>query len=71
MDFNGHVRKSAEGLGDVHRGNGIGKRNAEGRKLLELCDEKELCIAITCFYKADKNKSLILPVDVKQKLILC
>ena len=47
------------------------ERNAEGRRLLELCDEKELCVENTWFYKADKRKSLIVLVDAKQKLILC
>ena len=28
-------------------------------------------MANTWFYKADKKKSFIVPVDVKQKLILC
>ena len=58
-DFNGHVGKCAEGFeGVLHGGggNGIGKRNAEGRKMLEFCDERELCVANTRFYKADKRK---------------
>ena len=38
-DFNGHVRKCAESFEGAHAGNGIGKRNGEGR-LLELFDEK-------------------------------
>ena len=42
-DFDGHVEKCAEGFEAVHWGNSIGKRNAEGRKLLKFCDEKELC----------------------------
>ena len=50
-DFNGHVGKCAEGFEGVHGKNGIGKRNAEGRRLLEFCDEKELCAANT-----DKGK---------------
>ena len=68
-DFNGHVGKCAEDFEDVHGGNGIGKRNAEGRRLLEFCDDRELCVENTWFYKTDK-KSLIVLVDVKQKLIL-
>ena len=39
-DFNGHVGKCAEGFEGVHWENGIGKRNAEGRRLLEFCDER-------------------------------
>ena len=37
-------------------GMGSGKRNAEGRRLLEFCNERELCVANTWFYKADKRK---------------
>ena len=37
-------------------GDDIGKRNAEGRKLLVFCDEKELCMENTWFYKAEKRK---------------
>ena len=43
-------------------GNGIGKRNAEERRLLEFCDEKELKVANTWFYKR-REKSLIVLVD--------
>ena len=31
-DFNGHVGKYAEGFEGVHGENGVGKRNAEGRR---------------------------------------
>ena len=55
-DFNGHVGKCAVGFKRVHWGNGIGKRNAEGKRLLEFCDEKELCVANTWFKKTDKRK---------------
>ena len=39
-NFNGHLGKYAEGCEGVHEGNGVGKRNAEGRRLLEFCDER-------------------------------
>ena len=55
-DFNGHVGKCAEGFEGVHGRNGVGKRNAEGRRLLEFCDERELCMANTWFKKTDKRK---------------
>ena len=55
-DFNGHVGKYAEGFEGVHGGNSVGKRNAEGRRLLEFCDERELCEANTWFKKTDKRK---------------
>ena len=48
--------KYAEGFEGVHGGNGVGKRNAEGRRLLEFCDERELCVANTWFKKTDKKK---------------
>ena len=31
-------------------------KNAEGKRLLEFCDEKKLCVANTWFYKAGKRK---------------
>ena len=37
-------------------GNGVGKRNAEGRRLLKFCDKRELCVANTWFKKTDKRK---------------
>ena len=55
-DFNGHVGKCAEGFEGAHAGDGIGKRNVEGRRLLEFCDERELCVANTWFCKANKKK---------------
>ena len=55
-DFNKHVGKSAESFEGVHGENDIGKGNAEERRLLEFCDEKELCVANTWFYKTDKRK---------------
>ena len=68
--FHGHGGKRAEGFEGVHAAMVLGKKC---RRLLEFCDEKELCVANTWFYKADKKKkkSLILLVDVEQKLILC
>ena len=55
-DFNRHVRKCADGFEGVHGGNGISKTFAEGRRLLEFCDEKELCVANTWFYNTNKRK---------------
>ena len=55
-DFNGHVGKYAEVFEGVHGGNGVGKRNAEGRRLLEFCDGRELCVANTWFKKREKRK---------------
>ena len=55
-DFNGHVGEEIEGFEGVYGGNGIGQRNAEGRMLLEICDERELCVANTWFKKTNKRK---------------
>ena len=55
-DFNGHVGKRIDGFEDVHGGYGIGKRNVEGRRLLEFCDEKELWVANTWFEKKEQRK---------------
>lgn len=55
-DFNGHVGKESEGFDGVHGGNGIGIRNVEGRRLLEFCDQKELCVGNTWFKKKEKRK---------------
>ena len=46
----------SKGFESVHRGNGIGKSISEVKRLLEFCDEKELCVAITWFYKKKKRK---------------
>ena len=46
-DFNGHVGRQIDSFEDVHGGYGIGKRNVEGRRLLEFCNKKELCMAKT------------------------
>ena len=49
-DFNGHVGKCAEGFEQ------IGKRNTEGRMLLDFCDQKELCVANTWYKKKHRRK---------------
>ena len=58
-DFNGQVGKCVEGFERIHAGYGIRKRNAEGRMLLDLCDQKELCVGNTWFKKKDKRKVTI------------
>ena len=55
-DFNGRVGEEIEGFEHVYGGNGMGQRNAEGRMLLELCDERELCVTNTWFKKTVKTK---------------
>ena len=41
-----HVQ-TTEGIEGMHKGYGIGQKNAEGRMLLDFCDQKELCVANT------------------------
>ena len=55
-DFNGHVGGRVDGFEGVHVGYRSGKRNVEERRLLELCDEKELCIENTWFEKKEHRK---------------
>ena len=54
--FNGHVGRRIDGFEGVHGGYGIGKRNVEGRRLLEFCAEKELCVANAWFKKKKQRK---------------
>ena len=43
-DINGHVGSHIDGYHELHGGYGVGQKNIEGRMLLELCLEKELCV---------------------------
>ena len=55
-DFNGHV---GGGIGDfrgVHGGHGIGRRNGEGVRLLEFCEEHDFSILNTFFRKAERHQ---------------
>ena len=45
-DFDGQVGKKVDRFEGVHRGNGIGEFNLEGRMLLDLWDQKDLCVGI-------------------------
>ena len=54
--FNGHIGKEVDGFEGVHGGFGIGKRNLEGRLLLEFCVEKDLCVGNSWFKKKDSRK---------------
>ena len=55
-DFNGHIGKEVDGFEGVHGGFGIGKRNLEGRLLLEFCVEKDLYVGNSWFKKKDSRK---------------
>ena len=59
-DFNGHVGIRIDGFEGVHGGYGIGKKNVEGKRLLEFCDEKQLCVANTWFEKKKRKIANIL-----------
>ena len=48
--------KKYKGFEGVYGRYGIGERNPEGRMLLELCDEKELCVTKTWFQKKHRRK---------------
>ena len=54
-DFNGHVGRRIDGFEGVQGGYEIGTRNVEERRLLEFCDEKELCVANTWFEKEQRK----------------
>ena len=47
-NFNGHIGKEVDGF---EGGFGIGKKNVEGRLLLEFCVEKGTCVGISWFKK--------------------
>ena len=40
----------------MHGGYELIKRNGEGRRLLEFCDENDLCMANTWFEKKEQRK---------------
>ena len=55
-DLNGHVGRYIDGFDWLHGGYGVGQRNLEGRMLLELCLEKELCVSNKWFKREGKRK---------------
>ena len=70
-DFNGHEGKCAEVFEGVHGANSIGKRNADEKRLLKFLMKKSCAWQTLGFIRQTKGKSLLVLVDVKQKLILC
>ena len=56
-DFNGHVEGRIDVFEGVQGGNETGERKVEGRRLLEFCDEKQLCVANTRFEKKQRRKT--------------
>ena len=69
--FNGHVRKCAEGFEGVHGGNGIGEEMQKKKVCWSFVMKESCAWQILGLKRQTKGKSLIVPVDVKQKLILC
>ena len=57
-DFNGQVGRRIDGFEGVHDGHGSGKKHVEGRRLIEFCDEKELCVANTWLEKKEQRKTM-------------
>ena len=55
-DFKRHVGRWIDGFEGVHGGYGIAKKNVEGRRLFEFCDEKELFVANAWFEKKEQRK---------------
>ena len=55
-NINEHIARNIDGFDGVHGGYGIGKMNFEGRMLLELCLEKELCVS-NAWFKRGKEES--------------
>ena len=55
-DFNRRVGRQIDGFESVHGGYGIGKRNVEGKRQLEFCDQKELCVTNTWFDKKEQRR---------------
>ena len=54
-DFNGHVKKVANGYEGVHGGHACGLRNTEGERILEFAVAHDLVVANTHFYKKDNH----------------
>ena len=55
-DFNGHVGEGSGDFRGMHGGYGVGRRNAEGVRLLEFCEEHELSVVNTFFRKAERHQ---------------
>ena len=55
-DINGRDGRHIDGFEGVHGGCGVGRRNLEGRMLLEYCLEEELCMSNTWSKREEKRK---------------
>ena len=70
-DINEHIGRHIDVFVGVHRGYGVGRRNLEGRMLLEYCLEKRLCVSNTWLKGEEKKKVTLIMGEMIQKLTLC
>ena len=57
-DFHRRVGKYAEGFEGVHGGMVLGKEMQKEKRLLEFCNEKEMCVVNTWFCKEEEQNHL-------------
>jgi len=50
-DFNGHIGNSTDGYDGIHGGNGFGKRNSEGERILDFAMAADLVVSNSFFKK--------------------
>ena len=70
-DFYGHVGKCAEGFEGVHGGMILGKQMQKEEDCRSSVMKESCAWQTLGFIRQTKSKSLMVPVDVKRKLILC
>ena len=70
-DFNGHVGKYAEGFEGIHGGMVLGKEMQKEKDCWSFVMKESCAWQILGLKRQIKGKSLIVPVNVEQKLILC
>jgi hypothetical protein len=54
-DLNGHVSSGSDGYEGLHGGFGFGKRNKEGKRILEFCEVLDLILGNTLFIKRESD----------------
>ena len=55
-NFNGHVGRGNGDFRERHGWYRVGRRNAEGVRLLEFCEEHDLSVVNTFFRKVEKHQ---------------
>ena len=77
-NFNGHIGKNADGYEEVHGGRGFGRRNLDGKRILEFAVAHNLVVLNLLFtkrerhlvtYQSDEYQSQIDYILVKQQNI--